>query len=619
MFLSVPENQENVLRNFQGKLQNGKCFRKTFDACEITSKVSELTEMPLELAPAQKTNNRKVDSTPPNQKVKDTNKVASKQKAKTKRDGVRWTQRLKGSTLPVKTVGSGGEFCTEPETPIRDHECKATESPMKVTRTRIGSGLKQRTVTCPQRLKAKTSPVKLVKGTRKKNAIQSETRTRKRTVRIAQMPPKGSKLKSGSKQMTATEPVKAGPAIEMTGTLQEPRPSQTKRKADTRQDATGKRQRLEKGASGQPGANVKRDSAKATKVKDKANPEAFIRKQKMKDQVSVETVQERGNNKQCAATKPESLIGQCEKTVPPRGGLEDKSSAFVKPKTSLLDQVKTILLSATSRATFETKYEKFAKIGEGGFGSVYAGHRKTDSNPVAIKYIPKTKVRNVPLSINGKVQKVPLEAIFMLQASSIKNSDGTSAVIALLEICDLKKELVLIMERPVHSVALSTYLMLRTLGLLEEDEAKCIMKQLVDAAIKMHAANIFHRDLKQENILLEASPGVTRVRVIDFGCSCLVSMEPYHDYFGTLNYAPPEYTRKRPYCAGPTTVWHLGALLFELLDGKQRFDTCMFLSEGLKLNRDLSEDCEDFLWMCLTLDPTQRCTLEQMLCHPWLL
>ncbi|XP_049589771.1 uncharacterized protein [Syngnathus scovelli] len=641
------ENQENVLRNFQGKLRNGKCFKKTFDACEITSKVSELTEKTLELAPAQKTT-RKVDTTPPNQKGKDTNKVvaakASKQNANAKRDAGRWTQRLRGSTLPVKTDGTVGTLCTQPETPIREHECKAIKSPMKVTRTRIGSGLKQKTVTSPQRLKAKKSPVTAVqvKGIKKKTGIQSEAHTRKlRKVKIAEMPPKGRKLQSGSKQKTTTKqrvkakklPVKAGPAKEMTGTLQEPRPSQKKRKADTRQDATRKRQRLEKGTSRQSGASVKRErkgkgkakaipvSAKATKVKDEPNPEAFIRKQKIKDQVSVETVHKRGNNKQCA-TKPESLIGQREQTVPPRGRLGDKSSvvpaereSFLKPKTSFLDQVKSILLSATSRATFETKYEKFAKIGEGGFGSVYAGHRKTDSNPVAIKYIPKTKVKNVPLSINGKVQKVPLEAIFMLQASSIKNSDGKSAVISLLEICDLEKELVLIMERPVHSVALSTYLMRRTLGLLEEDEAK----QLVDAAIKMHAANIFHRDLKQENILLEASPGVTRVRVIDFGCSCLVSMEPYHDYFGTLKYAPPEYTHKRPYCAGPTTVWHLGALLFELLDGTQRFDTCMFLSEGLKLNRDLSEDCGDFLWMCLSLDPTQRCTLEQMQWHPWLL
>ncbi|XP_077582591.1 protein MANBAL isoform X1 [Stigmatopora nigra] len=238
---------------------------------------------------------------------------------------------------------------------------------------------------------------------------------------------------------------------------------------------------------------------------------------------------------------------------------------------------------------------------------------------VAIKYIPKAKVKNVTLSIDGKMQKVPLEAIFMLQASSIKNSDGKSAVISLFDVCDLEKDLVLVMERPVHSVALSTYLTRRKLSLLEEEEAKYIMKQLVDAAIKMHAANIFHRDLKQENILLEASPGITRVRVIDFGCSCLVSMEPYRDYLGTLNYAPPEYAHRRPYCAGPTTVWHLGAILFELLDGTHRFDTCKFLSKGLQLKRHLSEDCGHFLGMCLSSDPTKRCTLDQMQWHPWLL
>ncbi|XP_057673267.1 uncharacterized protein LOC130904496 isoform X2 [Corythoichthys intestinalis] len=274
--------------------------------------------------------------------------------------------------------------------------------------------------------------------------------------------------------------------------------------------------------------------------------------------------------------------------------------------------------AATNRALFAQKYQQVNKLGEGGFGSVYAGYRKSDCFPVAIKYIPK-EVKSVPLNINGLKKDIPIEALLMLQASIKKNSDGKSAVVSLLNKYDLEHQIVLVMERPVPSVDLFTYITRCRLGALLECEAKNIMKQLVVAAINMHAVDVFHRDLKQENILLEATSGVPRVRIIDFGCSCLASNEPYRDYNGTLCYAPPEYVLRRTYSAGPTTVWHLGALLFELMAGTKRFDTVMFLSQMLRLNRVLSEECEDFLWKCLNLDPEKRATLEQMQEHPWLI
>lgn len=60
------------------------------------------------------------------------------------------------------------------------------------------------------------------------------------------------------------------------------------------------------------------------------------------------------------------------------------------------------------------------------------------------------------------------------------------------------------------------------------------MKQLVGAANQMHAAGVFHRDLKLENILVEFHEGqsVPRLRVIDFGCGCLVR-SGYQSYSGT--------------------------------------------------------------------------------------
>lgn len=59
------------------------------------------------------------------------------------------------------------------------------------------------------------------------------------------------------------------------------------------------------------------------------------------------------------------------------------------------------------------------------------------------------------------------------------------------------------------------------------------MRQLVDAAIKFQDVNVFHRDLKLENILIETDDYVPRVRVIDFGCGCLDTGTLFHSYTGT--------------------------------------------------------------------------------------
>ncbi len=45
----------------------------------------------------------------------------------------------------------------------------------------------------------------------------------------------------------------------------------------------------------------------------------------------------------------------------------------------------------TSLEAFEAKYQQLEELGVGGQGSVYAGHRRADLFPVAIKHIPREK------------------------------------------------------------------------------------------------------------------------------------------------------------------------------------------------------------------------------------
>ncbi|KAG7236119.1 hypothetical protein INR49_001330, partial [Caranx melampygus] len=216
---------------------------------------------------------------------------------------------------------------------------------------------------------------------------------------------------------------------------------------------------------------------------------------------------------------------------------------------------------------FEDKYEQLQQLGKGGFGCVYAGTRKADGLPVAIKRI-RTLVKRQSMAAGGP------------------ETAGESAAVSLLDFYDGKGELILVMERPVPSQDLRRY-RFENKGPLEENLAKSIMKQLVDAAIDMHSKGIFHRDIKLSNLLMETGSAQPRVRVIDFGCGCILSRKPYSTFSGTRAYAPPEYFTKLKYWAGPTTVWQLGSVLYEILDGARNFNTLEFCCVGVSVGSRL--------------------------------
>ncbi|XP_042283517.1 serine/threonine-protein kinase pim-2-like isoform X3 [Thunnus maccoyii] len=267
---------------------------------------------------------------------------------------------------------------------------------------------------------------------------------------------------------------------------------------------------------------------------------------------------------------------------------------------------------STSRAEFEDKYVQQAPIGQGGFGSVYAGFRKEDSLPVAIKHVPRDIVRRERVVCNGKVYYIILEVALMLKTAGLPGSDGQSAAISLLDWYALEHELILVLERPAYSLDLHKYLQING-GSLPEHEAKMILSQLVDAAIDMHAKGVFHRDIKLENTLIQRSPtGAPRIRLIDFGCGSFSTETSYDSFCGTRAYVPPEWFDCNAYWAHPTTVWQLGALFYSLLNGREYFTTEDFIQNHIRINSALSRDTKILLYMCLARDSMERATLQEL-------
>ncbi|XP_015228085.1 PREDICTED: serine/threonine-protein kinase pim-3-like, partial [Cyprinodon variegatus] len=239
-----------------------------------------------------------------------------------------------------------------------------------------------------------------------------------------------------------------------------------------------------------------------------------------------------------------------------------------------------------------------------------------DKLPVAIKHIKKSIEILKHVDENGK--QMPSEVAIMLKLrDKTTSSVGQSAIVSLLDWYDLNKELILVLERPMPAEDLFDYIR-KHKGHITMKNAKIIIKQLLKAVIHLQEANIFHRDIKAENILIETGSKVPKIYLIDFGVSCFDDLKNYKHFHGTWVHVPPEFDRQGFHSSGPTNVWQVGLVLYYILHKKQFF-TRGFLSKRLKINTRLSEKCKDFLTKCLTVDPEKRPTLEELLHHRWLL
>ncbi|CAJ1060025.1 serine/threonine-protein kinase pim-1-like [Xyrichtys novacula] len=270
---------------------------------------------------------------------------------------------------------------------------------------------------------------------------------------------------------------------------------------------------------------------------------------------------------------------------------------------------------SATRAALHEKYTERDRLGEGGYGAVYAGYRNKDMLPVAIKHIPQSGVERISIK-EENIDSVPLEVVMMQKVQS--GTPGTSAAVALLDWYDLEEELILVLERPVPCVDLFDY-MFQTESPMPEREAKILTKQLIDALIEIHSKGVFHNDIKVDNILIECGSAVPRVRVIDFGFSTFLTEGTYHSMQGTPDYSSPEWFVTNSYRAEPATVWQLAVVVYTLLHGAYPFEnTEEIISKELHVKKRLSNDCKDFLLKSLSKNPETRPTLAVLRDHPWL-
>ena len=149
-----------------------------------------------------------------------------------------------------------------------------------------------------------------------------------------------------------------------------------------------------------------------------------------------------------------------------------------------------------------------------------------------------------------------------------------------------------------------------------------IFKQIFSAFDYIHKKNIFHRDIKLENILLTKN---YEIKIIDFGFGLYNPRNYLQKFFcGTPNYMAPEIIMKKEYDGQKADMWSLGILLYKLFcadfpfKGKDEKDLYRHIIKGkYKIKEYVPDLIKIIIDKILRPKPYQRINCDQILQSHW--
>ncbi|XP_036404388.1 serine/threonine-protein kinase MARK2 isoform X2 [Megalops cyprinoides] len=252
-------------------------------------------------------------------------------------------------------------------------------------------------------------------------------------------------------------------------------------------------------------------------------------------------------------------------------------------------------------------YRLLKTIGKGNFAKVKLARHVLTGKEVAVKIIDKTQLNS------SSLQKLFREVRIMKMLNHPN-------IVKLFEVIETEKTLYLVME---YASGGEVFDYLVAHGRMKEKEARAKFRQIVSAVQYCHQKCIVHRDLKAENLLLDAD---MNIKIADFGFSNEFTLGSKLDTFcGSPPYAAPELFQGKKYDGPEVDVWSLGVILYTLVSGSLPFD-----GQNLKELRErvlrgkyripfyMSTDCENLLKKFLILNPSKRGSLEQIMKDGWM-
>ena len=200
------------------------------------------------------------------------------------------------------------------------------------------------------------------------------------------------------------------------------------------------------------------------------------------------------------------------------------------------------------------RYEVLSKIGAGGMADVYKGKDTMLNRYVAIKVLKKEYKED-----ENFVRKFRSEA---QAAAGLMHPN----IVNVYDVGEDRGLNYMVMEL-VEGITLKEYIERK--GRLSHKETISIAIQMCSGIGAAHAANIIHRDIKPQNIIISRDG---KVKVTDFGIAkATTSNTVSTNAMGSVHYTSPEQARGG-FSDQKSDIYSIGITLFEMVTGQVPFD-----------------------------------------------
>ncbi|CAF1001065.1 unnamed protein product [Adineta steineri] len=259
--------------------------------------------------------------------------------------------------------------------------------------------------------------------------------------------------------------------------------------------------------------------------------------------------------------------------------------------------------------TFHYEYITLNCLGKGGFGQVYDGRRRSNNNPVVIKFLPKNRILNWSILDNKNIPS-EIEILSRLR--------GVAGIIRIIEYFEEPDRFIFTMEKIPSSCTLFQFVM-ESSPLPNTELLRHIFRELIRINIILQSYSIWHRDCKLENILYCKSDRT--LHFIDFGSAAPAQLDDFHEFQGTLEIMVPEWISQRRYDGERSCVWALGICLYFLLFQQYPFRSKAAILGGrsqLPFTSSVDKQAYHTMKQCLHLNEHRRPKLGNLQYLSWL-